>query len=61
MGYILDVYNIYYRCILDIIERLDIVKLLMFMDRKQVGYFKNKRLEEISLEGKCLVNVLYYL
>lgn len=32
----------------------------MLMDRKQVGYFKNKRLEEIGLEGKCLANVLYY-
>eukprot|EP00105_Crassostrea_gigas_P012672 XP_011428735.1 PREDICTED: uncharacterized protein LOC105329239 [Crassostrea gigas] len=60
MGHTLDVHNIHYRCTSDIIERSDIAKLLMLMDRKQVGYFKNKRLEEISLEGKCLANVLYY-
>lgn len=50
MGHTLDVHNIHYRCTSDIIERSDIAKLLMLMDRKQVGYFKNKRLEEISLE-----------
>ena len=53
MGHTLDVHNIHYRCTSDIIERADIAKLLMLMDRKQVGYFKNKKLEEISLEGKC--------
>ncbi|XP_034321228.2 uncharacterized protein [Magallana gigas] len=50
MGHTLDVHNFHYRCTSDIIERSDIAKLLMLMDRKQVGYFKNKRLEEISLE-----------
>ena len=58
MGHTLDVHNIHYRCTSDIIERADIAKLLMLMDRKQVGYFKNKKLEEISLEGKNLTTVL---
>lgn len=61
MGHTLDVHNIHYRCTSDIIERADIAKLLMLMDRKQVGYFKNKKLEEISLEGNSLAAVLYYI
>lgn len=54
MGHTLDIHNIHYSCTSDIIERSDVAKLLMLMDRKQMGYFKNKKLEEISLEGKCL-------
>lgn len=44
-------HNIYYRCTPDFIERSAVAKLLMMMDKKQMGYFKNKRLKKNRLEG----------
>lgn len=52
-------HNIYDRCTPDFIERSAVAKLLMMMmDRKQMGYFKIKRLKEISLKGFRLAEVL---
>lgn len=51
-------HNIYDRCTPDFIERSDVAKLLMMMDRKQMGYFKNERLKEISLKGLRLAEIL---
>ena len=52
VGHTLDVHNIHYRSTSDMKEGADIAKLLMLMNRKQVGYFKNKMLEESSLGVK---------
>lgn len=51
MGHTLDVHHIHYRSTLDIIERIDITKILLLMDYGQIGKFKGKKLEEIKLEG----------
>ena len=54
MGHTLDIHHIHYRSTMDIIERIDITKLLLMMDSGQIGRFKNKKLEDIQLEGNCL-------
>lgn len=51
MGHTLDIHNIHYRATMDIIERIDITKLLLLLDSGNIGQFKNKRLEDIQLEG----------
>ncbi|PIK32850.1 hypothetical protein BSL78_30338 [Apostichopus japonicus] len=50
MGHTLDVHNIHYKSTLDVIERVDISKLLLMMDLGQIGRFKGKRLDEIQFE-----------
>ncbi|PIK48407.1 putative proteoglycan 4-like [Apostichopus japonicus] len=50
MGHTLDVHNIHYKSTLDVIERVDISKLLLMMDLGQIGHFKGKRLDEIQFE-----------
>jgi hypothetical protein len=52
MGHTLDVHAIHYRCTSDIIERVDIAKLLMLMDNQKIGLFKGKKLEDITMEGE---------
>lgn len=44
MGHSLDVHHIHYRPTLDVIERIDITKILLMMDYGQVGKFKGKKL-----------------
>ncbi|XP_071810895.1 uncharacterized protein [Apostichopus japonicus] len=50
MGHTLDVHHIHYRSTLDVIERIDITKILLMMDCGQIGRFKGKKIEEIKLE-----------
>lgn len=55
MGHTLDVHNIHYKSTLDVIERVDISKLLLMMDLGQIGRFKGKRLDEIQFEGMSII------
>ncbi|KAJ8017713.1 hypothetical protein HOLleu_44683 [Holothuria leucospilota] len=52
MGHTLDIHHIHYRSTLDVIERIDVTKLLLLMDCGQISRFKGKKLEEIQLEGR---------
>lgn len=51
MGHTLDIHHFHYRSTMDIIERIDITKLLLMMDSGHIGRFKNKKLEDIQFEG----------
>lgn len=51
MGHTLNVHNIHYRCTVDVIERIDISKLLLMMDHGQIARFKGKTLDDIKIEG----------
>jgi hypothetical protein len=48
----MDVHRIYYRQTSDIIERVDVAKLLLLQDLGLVGQFAGKRLKDIQMEGK---------
>ncbi|XP_021370026.1 uncharacterized protein LOC110461070 [Mizuhopecten yessoensis] len=48
LGHTMDVHRVHYRQTSDIIERVDIAKLLMIQDMGLVGRFKGKKLEEIQ-------------
>ncbi|KAJ8018205.1 hypothetical protein HOLleu_43939 [Holothuria leucospilota] len=50
MGHTLNVHNIHYRCTVDVIERIDISKLLLMMDHGQIARFKGKTLDDIKIE-----------
>ncbi|XP_033725163.1 uncharacterized protein LOC117315128 [Pecten maximus] len=50
LGHTLDVHKIHYKCTSDMIERVDIAKLLLMMDNRLLGKFKGKRLEEFQLD-----------
>lgn len=54
LGHTMDVHRVHYRQTSDIIERVDIAKLLMIQDMGLVGRFKGKKLEEIQFDGSYL-------
>lgn len=54
LGHTMDVHRVHYRQTSDIIERVDIAKLLMIQDMGLVGRFKGKNLEEIQFDGSYL-------
>ena len=51
-GHSLDVHNIYYQMTSDMIERSQIAKILLLQDHDNIGAFANKRLRDISWDGK---------
>lgn len=51
-GHSLDVHNIHYQATSDVIERSQIAKILLLQDHDNIGAFANKRLRDISWEGK---------
>ncbi|XP_021345084.1 uncharacterized protein LOC110445054, partial [Mizuhopecten yessoensis] len=55
LGHTLDVHKIHYKCTSDMIERVDIAKLLLMMDNRLLGKFKGKRLEDIQLDGNKIM------
>ncbi|KAJ8045348.1 N-lysine methyltransferase KMT5A-B [Holothuria leucospilota] len=50
MGHTLNIHRVHYRCTSDLIERVDIAKLLILMDAGLTSRFKGKKLEDIQLE-----------
>ena len=52
LGHNVDVHKIYYRLNESTIEMAKIAKLMMAVDTGQIGQFKGKSLDDISLEGK---------
>lgn len=47
----MDVHMTHYRQTSDILERVDVAKMLLIQDTNQVGKFVGKQIEDISLEG----------
>lgn len=56
LGHTLDVHRIYYRATSDVIERVDVAKLLLMMDAGDISKYKGKKLDDIQFEGKRLIN-----
>jgi hypothetical protein len=52
MGHTLNVHRNHYRAMSDVIERVDIAKILLIQDNGLVGRFHKKRIQDIQLEGK---------
>ena len=51
MGHTMDVHLTHYRQTSDILERVEIAKILLIQDTNQVGRFVGKKMEDIQLEG----------
>ena len=51
MGHSWDVHKIFYRQTSDVIERLDIVKLLLMQDQNLIDENRRKTLQEIELKN----------
>lgn len=54
LGHNMDVHMAHYRQTSDLLERVQVAKLLLIQDMGVVGKFVGKKLEEIQLEGKFL-------
>lgn len=50
LGHTLDVHRIYYRATSDVIERVDVAKLLLMMDAGDISKYKGKKLDDIQFE-----------
>ena len=51
LGHSLNVHDLYYRATSDVIERLDMAKILMLLDNGNIGNYKGRRIENIDMEG----------
>ena len=51
LGHTLDVHRAHYRARSDILERIEISKILLMQDMAQTKKFVGRRLEEIQFEG----------
>jgi hypothetical protein len=52
LGHTLDVHDLHYRATLDVIERVDIAKLLLAMDMNKLHLLKGRKIGDIDLKGK---------
>ncbi len=52
LGHTLHVHNLHYRATLDVIERVDIAKILMAMDMNKLHLLKGRQISDIDLKGK---------
>lgn len=52
LGHTLDVHNIHYKAVSDVIERVDIAKLLLILDNGLMAKYKGCRIQDIELSGK---------
>lgn len=51
LGHTLDVHKSHYRARSDVLERIEVAKILLIQDRGLVKQFVGKRLEDIQFEG----------
>ena len=54
LGHTVDVHRVHYRQTSDVIERVDVAKLLLIQDLGLVGKFKGMRLQDIQLNGEYI-------
>lgn len=50
LGHTMDVHTVHYRQTSDVLERIDVAKILLIQDLGLVGQFRGKRLDEIQLD-----------
>ncbi|XP_069109208.1 uncharacterized protein [Argopecten irradians] len=50
LGHTMDVHTVHYRQTSDVLERIEVAKILLIQDLGLVGQFRGKRLEEIQLD-----------
>ena len=55
LGHTVDVHRTHYRARSDVIERIEVAKLLLIQDRGIVNQFVGKTLKDIQFSGKCLL------
>lgn len=53
LGHTLDVHKTHYRSVSDVLERVEIAKLLLIQDMNLVGKFHGQKLKDIHVEGKA--------
>ena len=51
MGHSFDVHRTYYRAVSDVLERVQIAKVLLIQDNNVVSKYQGKTLNDIQLEG----------
>ena len=51
LGHTMDVHMTHYRQTSDILERVDVAKMLLIQDTNQVGKFVGRKIDDINLEG----------
>jgi len=61
LSHTMNIHQIHYRQSCDVIERVDIAKLLLIQDLGLVGKYKGKKLKDIQLNGKNNILYLHYM
>jgi hypothetical protein len=51
----MDVHLTHYRMVSDILENVDVAKILLIQDTNQISKFVGKNTREVDLEGKTLL------
>ena len=57
-GHTIDVHKNHYRARSDVLERIEIAKILLIQDLGMVKDFVGKKMEDIQFEGRFLVHVM---
>lgn len=52
LGHNLDVHQIFYRSTSDVIERLDLAKLLILLDKGKIGQYRGQKIEDVAMTGE---------
>ena len=60
LGHTANVHREHYRAMSDVIERVEVAKLLLIQDLGLVGKYNGQRLQDITLEGKEFIIVSFY-
>lgn len=51
LGHTMNVHQIHYRQTSDVLERVDIAKILLIQDMGLVAKYKGQRIQDIQIEG----------
>lgn len=51
LGHTMNVHRVHYRQTSDVIERVDVAKILLIQDMGLVSKYRGKKLEDIQLNG----------
>lgn len=51
MGHTMNVHKVHYRQTSDVLERVDVAKVLLIQDLGLVGKYQGKRIQDIQIEG----------
>lgn len=59
LGHTVDVHKEHYRCRSNVIERIEIAKVLLLQDTGMVKNFVGKSLKDIQFEGRLLKDIQF--